>query len=159
MPALFLRALRICANLPLAAPQIGMPLRPLDFILETTLYVQDVARAVKFYQDVLGLHLLDEFDANKGAALQVGRGVLLLFRSEVTEKPGTLPPHGAVGTSHVAFRVQPHELAEWKQRLRERGVPIEVEHSFNGQPPSVYFRDPDGNVLEFAVEDIWPFRK
>lgn len=135
-------------------------MRPLDFILETTLYVEDVARAVKFYQDVLGLDLLDRFtEGDRGAALQVGRGVLLLFRSEETAKPGVLPPHGALGTSHVAFRVRPDELAEWKQRLRERGVAIEVEHSFNGQPPSVYFRDPDGNVLELAVESIWPFRK
>lgn len=133
-------------------------MRRLDFILESTLYVDNVHRAVKFYQDVLGLELLGEFDDDRGAALQVGRGVLLLFRSEVTEKPGVLPPHGATGTSHVAFRVQPHELTEWKEHLRRHGVPIEVEHSFNGQPPSVYFRDPDGNVLEFAVEGIWPFR-
>ena len=44
---------------------------------------------------------------------------------------------------------------EYPQRLRARGVEIEQEFAFGNNPPSIYFRDPDGNVLELAVAGIW----
>lgn len=129
----------------------------IEAVMETTLYVNDVARAVAFYRDVLGLRLMDEFDEDKGAAFAVGPTVLLLFRAEATLRPGTLPPHGATGTGHVAFRVQPDEIPAWRDFLQSRGVPIETEHTFGSNPPSLYFRDPDGNLLEVAVASIWPW--
>jgi catechol 2,3-dioxygenase-like lactoylglutathione lyase family enzyme len=55
----------------------------------------------------------------------------------------------------VAFRVEPSEMAEWRKRLTEHGVEIEKEFGFGANPPSIYFRDPDGNLLELAVEGIW----
>jgi catechol 2,3-dioxygenase-like lactoylglutathione lyase family enzyme len=129
----------------------------IELVMESALYVTDLERAVGFYRDVLGLHLMNEFDAERGAAFAVGPTVLLLFRAEETLKPGELPAHGATGTGHVAFRVPPEELPRWRQHLLDRGVAIEKEHSFGGNPPSIYFRDPDGNVLEFAVAAIWPW--
>jgi len=126
-------------------------------VLESALYVANVRRAVDFYRGVLGLRLLEEFDESRGAALAVGPSVLLLFRAEETSKPGALPAHGASGTGHVAFRVARRDLAAWRQYLIERGVPIEKERSFGDNPPSIYFRDPDGNLLELAVASIWPF--
>jgi catechol 2,3-dioxygenase-like lactoylglutathione lyase family enzyme len=128
-------------------------------VLESSLYVTDLRRAVAFYRDVLGLELADEFEADRGAALFAGPGILLLFRAEVTRQRGALPPHGASGPGHVAFRVKPKELSAWRRRLAERGVTIEQEISFKGQPPSIYFRDPDGNSLELAVASIWPFSR
>lgn len=128
-------------------------------VLESSLYVSDLKRAVAFYRNVLGLQLADEFDANRGAALFVGSGILLLFRADVTRRKGTLPTHGASGPGHVAFRVKPNELGRWRERLVKCGVAIEREVSFDGQPPSIYFRDPDGNSLELAVPSIWPFKR
>jgi catechol 2,3-dioxygenase-like lactoylglutathione lyase family enzyme len=132
-----------------------MPL--IEYVMESTLYVTDVPRAVAFYRDVLGLHLMNEFETEPGAAFAVGHTVLLLFRAEESLKPRHLPPHGATGTGHVAFRVQPAELPRWRQHLLDHGIAIEKEHQFGDNPPSIYFRDPDGNVLEFAVSTIWPF--
>lgn len=128
-------------------------------VLESSLYVTDLRRAVAFYRDVLGLRLVEEFDAGRGAALFVGPDVLLLFRAEVTRRGGILPQHGTSGPSHIAFRVKPSELRAWRERLMQKGVKIELEFSFEGQPPSIYFRDPDGNSLELAVASIWPFRR
>jgi len=126
--------------------------------MESALYVSDVERAVGFYRDVLGLRTLGEVDKTRGAAFAVGDTVLLVFRAEETLKGDRLPPHGATGTGHVAFLVEPGELDEWRRHLRERGVPIEMEHSFRDNPPSIYFRDPDGNLLELAVHDVWPWK-
>ncbi len=56
----------------------------------------------------------------------------------------------------MAFRVSPDDLQVWRAHLQNHGVAIEKEFSFAGQPPSIYFRDLDGNVLELAVPEIWP---
>jgi len=128
-------------------------------VLETSLYISDLDRAVKFYREVLGLRLIGDkyFEGGRGAALQVGNGpsVLLLFRAELTLQGGMLLPHGTTGVGHVAFRIEQEEIPSWRERLREHGVAIEQEFAFGDNPPSIYFRDPDGNVLELAVETIW----
>jgi catechol 2,3-dioxygenase-like lactoylglutathione lyase family enzyme len=138
-------------------------LHPPKAILETSLYVADVERAVVFYQDVLGLRKIDDgyFAGGRGAALQVGSGpsVLLLFRAELTRAGGVLPPHGTRGAGHIAFRVEQEELPSWRERLQKHGVSIEKEFSFDNNPPSIYFRDPDQNLLELAVASIWSFDK
>jgi catechol 2,3-dioxygenase-like lactoylglutathione lyase family enzyme len=131
-------------------------------ILETSLYVSDLERAVAFYRDVLGLRLINDeyFADNRGAAFQVGPGpsVLLIFRTEATRQAGSLPSHGATGPGHAAFRVEADELSVWRARLQEHGVAIEREFVFGNNPPSLYFRDPDGNSLEFTVASIWDLK-
>ena len=124
-------------------------------LLETALYVTDLPRAIVFYRSVLGLKLLGEFDAERGAAFGIGDGVLLLFRVEDTQRGGDLPPHGAVGAGHIAFAISAEDRLDWKLWLIESGVAIEAEHRFGPRPPSLYFRDPDGNLLELAVPEIW----
>jgi len=131
-------------------------------ILETSLYVSDLDRAVNFYREVLGLRLINDeyFSGGRGAAFQVGAGpsVLLIFCAEVTQRPGTLPAHGTCGAGHAAFRVEAGELAAWREHLRNRGVEIEKEFAFGENPPSIYFRDPDGNSLELTVAAIWDLK-
>ena len=138
-----------------------MPLSP-HAVLETSLYVADLDRAVAFYENVLGLRQITDgyFEGGRGAALQVGSGssVLLLFRADITRLGGILPAHGTTGAVHVAFRIEPRECDSWRQRLREHGVVIEKEFAFGNQSPSIYFRDPDGNSLELAVASIWPLK-
>ena len=132
-------------------------------VLETSLYISDLDRAVKFYREVLGLRLIEDkyFEGGRGAALQVGSGpsVLLLFRAELTLQGGMLLPHGTTGPGHVAFRIEAEEIPAWRERLRDYGVAIEQEFAFGNNPPSIYFRDPDGNVLELAVAGIWALKE
>ncbi|HKV04012.1 MAG TPA: VOC family protein [Candidatus Acidoferrales bacterium] len=130
-------------------------------VLESSLYVNDLPRAIAFYQSVLGLRKMDDFPGGRGAAFQVGSGpsVLLLFRADMTLQGGTFPPHGTTGAGHVAFKVEPEEMDAWRRRLQEHGVLIERELVFRDSPPSIYFRDPEGNSLELAVSTIWPFEK
>ena len=128
----------------------------LQGVLETALYVRDLSRAVKFYREALGLRLLAEFENRRGVAFRIGESILLLFDPDETAKPHDLPSHSASGEGHVAFRVAAEEMPRWREHLRSHGVAIEKEFSFAGQPPSIYFRDPDGNLLELAVSAIWP---
>jgi catechol 2,3-dioxygenase-like lactoylglutathione lyase family enzyme len=131
----------------------------LQGVLETSLYVTDLDRAIAFYTGVLGLRMIPDgyFEGGRGAALQVGDGpsVLLLFRAEITRQEGSLPSHGATGPGHAAFRIDASELPAWRGRLCEHGAQIEKEVAFGNNPPSIYFRDPDGNSLELAVAHIW----
>lgn len=108
-----------------------------------------------FYRDVLGLGLLDDSMMGRGAAFQVGSSVLLLFRAEVTRQPTEIPQHGASGAGHAAFLVDADEIPAWRERLAEHNVVIEKEIRFGDNPPSIYFRDPDGNSLELSVASIW----
>ena len=65
-------------------------------VLETSLYVADLDRAVAFYENVLGLCRISEgyFEGGRGAALQVGSGasVLLLFRADKLGSEEFSPP-------------------------------------------------------------------
>ncbi|MBI3405669.1 MAG: VOC family protein [Acidobacteria bacterium] len=128
----------------------------LQAVLETSLYVQDLDRAVKFYRDVLGLRLISEFENKRGVAFRIGESILLLFDPAQTAGPDLLPSHAGSGEGHVAFRVAPEDLPRWREHLKQHGIPIEKEFSFREQPPSIYFRDPDRNLLELAVPEIWP---
>jgi catechol 2,3-dioxygenase-like lactoylglutathione lyase family enzyme len=139
-----------------------MPLVPLG-VLETSLYVADLDRSIAFYRDVLGLKQIPGglFEGGRGAALQAGDGpsVLLLFRAEITKRGGQFPPHGTAGAGHAAFRIDAEQVSEWRKRLLDHGIAIEKELSFGGNPPSLYFRDPDGNSLELSVATIWKLGK
>jgi catechol 2,3-dioxygenase-like lactoylglutathione lyase family enzyme len=131
----------------------------LDRVLETALYVDDLGRAAAFYADVLGLTALHADDRLRAFAVG-GSSVLLLFRRgaslETVRLPGgTIPPHDGNGPLHVAFAVAADELAAWEERLREHGVPIEGRTDWPRGGRSVYFRDPDGHLLELATPGLW----
>ena len=42
-----------------------------------------------------------------------------------------------------------------RERLQQEGVAIESEVTWPGGGRSIYFRDPAGNSLEFAMAGIW----
>jgi catechol 2,3-dioxygenase-like lactoylglutathione lyase family enzyme len=124
-------------------------------ILETSLYVDDLARAEQFYRDVLGLAFVGRH-ADRHVFFRCGQQMLLLFnpltsRNETDQFPG----HGALGPGHVAFGVADSELDRWSAWLAERGVPIERTLDWPQGGRSLYFRDPAGNLLELTTPRIW----
>ena len=129
----------------------------LDRVLETCLYVDDLDRAARFYEEVMGLHALTS-DARFKAYDVGGKSVLLLFRRgftlETVRMPGgTIPPHDGHGPLHIAFAVD--ALAEWEGRLAQHGVAIEGRTTWTRGGVSIYFRDPDGHLLELATPGLW----
>src|SRR5262245_54547329 len=124
-------------------------------VLETVLYVRDLAKAESFYVDVLGFRKLSG-EPGRSLFLRAGGNVFLLFRAEATERPGPLPPHGARGPGHACFVVPGNAYEDWKGYLPSRGVPILQEQEWPREGRSFYFHDPDGNLLEIADRDFWP---
>ena len=131
----------------------------LNSILETALNVDDLGRAKGFYETALGLPLL-RADHRMCAFDVGGRSVLLLFlrgaSAETMTMPGsTIPPHDGHGPLHMAFAVSAEDLPAWEERLRERDIPVEGRTTWAKGGQSVYFRDPDGHLLEFATPGLW----
>ena len=136
---------------------VAMP--KLNCLLETSLYVDDLERAARFYGDVLGLKALTG-DARFCAYDVGGRSVLLIFRRGFTLETvympgGTIPPHDGHGPQHIAFAIASEELAEWVARLAAHGIEIEGRTKWARGGLSVYFRDPDGHLLELATPGLW----
>jgi len=131
----------------------------LDRVIETCLYVDDLDRAAKFYEDVLELKVLTS-DARFRAYDVGGESVLLLFHRgatlETVRMPGgTIPPHDGHGPLHMAFAVAADALPQWEARLSERGIAIEGRTDWSRGGRSIYFRDPDGHLLELATPGLW----
>jgi catechol 2,3-dioxygenase-like lactoylglutathione lyase family enzyme len=131
----------------------------LNGILETALYTDDMARAQRFYQDVMKLEPI--FSDDRLCAYGVAdREVLLIFkrgaaRETVTMPGGTIPGHDGSGPLHIAFAIGKDELPEWEAHLKSRGIAIEGRTQWRRGGHSIYFRDPDGHLLELATPGLW----
>lgn len=127
---------------------------PITAIVESALYVDDLAAAVAFYGQVLGLEPWGH-DPERHAFFQVGGRMLLLFLPEATLRGELLPPHGGHGPGHVALGIPAEEYELWKERLAAHGVAIEQELTWPLGGRSLYFRDPAGNSLELITPGVW----
>jgi len=122
---------------------------------EAALYTSDLDGAKRFYHDVLGLEIISRMES-RGISFRCGETVLLIFDPGRTRLPDAgVPTHGASGEGHIAFVVEESELNLWRERLTGFGIAIEVEIAWPSGGRSLYFRDPAGNVLEFAPPTLW----
>ena len=128
-------------------------------VLETSLYVEDVARSAEFYQRIFGFAQL--VGDNRFCALNVtGQQVLLLFLRHGTTEPitipgGVIPPHDGEGTTHLAFTIPLESEAEWTAHLGAQNVAIESRVAWPRGGFSLYFRDPDAHLLELVSPGCW----
>jgi catechol 2,3-dioxygenase-like lactoylglutathione lyase family enzyme len=122
-------------------------------LLESALYVTDVAASVRFYEKIFGFKVISDF-GERGCALQAGEHqVLLLF-----EKNGSRliqSPHHGDGELHIAFAIPTSELTKWEEWLEENGIAVEEKRTWELQGQSLYFRDPDRHLLELATPGVW----
>ncbi|SRR5579871_333765 len=128
-------------------------------IVETCIYSSDLARSINFYRDKLGLRLLESLD--RLCAFAAGDHQLLLIflyggSAEPTQMPGGLiPPHDGSGQSHFAFAISKVDYGAWKDHLAAQDITVESEVDWPAGGKSLYFRDPDENLLELATPGIW----
>lgn len=121
-----------------------------------TLISSDLEATSTFYRDTLGLAVeKDERNPDDPGARHVWFG-------DGQGTPGTLVtfleypqlPQGTVGrgsTHHLAFGVQSREeQVAWRDWLRSRGVDC-TDVMDRGGLQSIYFRDPDGHILEITT--------
>ena len=122
------------------------------------LNVRDVEKSKAFYMNILGLELLGQDPEHGGVFLSLGEhgNTLDLFPSSNPEEysqPKTAPgDRRGLGVKHTAFAVATEEeLKRAYFSLQDSGVPIHraIDH---GSQKSIYFHDPDNNLLEIVWE-------
>ena len=127
---------------------------PIRRLFESHLTVSDLQRSVSFYRDLVGLPLALELPERDAAFFWVGQaGESLLGLWSLGSAPLGL-------TLHVAFEVAMNDLLDAPKRLQARGItPLSFfdmetnEPSVIGWMPaaSLFFRDPDGHLLEYLT--------
>jgi catechol 2,3-dioxygenase-like lactoylglutathione lyase family enzyme len=124
-----------------------------DGILESSLYVSDLPRSVRFYEETFGFRLISEF-GERGCAMHVNaRQVLLLFKKGASRTIQS--PHDGDGELHVAFAISADELANWESWLQAKGIAVEEKRQWELGGWSLYFRDLDRHLLELATPGVW----
>ena len=132
---------------------------PVEGLLETSLYASDLARTSAFYRDLFGFKTLVE--SPRLVAFEVrARHVLLVFQAgateqDVTDARGTIPGHDGRGRLHLALSIARSDLDPWRRRLAERDVQVVGEYRWPRGGSSLYFRDPDGALVELATPGLW----
>jgi glyoxalase family protein len=116
---------------------------------------------IEFYTGVLGMPLVMEqpnLDVPEESHLyfDMGDGRLLTFFVRESRTPDATPnPEGIGNLHHIAFTVSRATYTQIAQRLEARGIkntgPID-----RGFMDSIYFRDPNGQMLEIAVYKFEP---
>ena len=128
-------------------------------VLETSLYVDQLERSIQFYTRLFGFEKMVADD--RFCALNVsGQQVLLLFRKRATLEPvvfpgGIIPPHDGDGQTHLAFTIAAKDEEEWTESLSVANVTIESRVTWPRGGFSLYFRDPDGHLLELVSQGCW----
>lgn len=140
-----------------------------------------MARTVEFYTKVLGMPLVKTIelpmDMGQHFFFDCGGGdqvAFFWFADAPEPAPGIAAPafrpdegdaKSAMGSmNHVAFSVRPEKIDEYQQKLQDAGVDCSVVVNHDDSPygispelnegvfvRSIYFRDPDGILLEFAA--------
>ena len=124
-----------------------------DGILESSLYVSDLPRSIRFYQETFGFPIVSDF-GERGCAMCAGPSqVLLLFKRGAARAIPT--PHDGGGELHLAFAIPTAELPKWESWLHEREIVVEEKRKWEAGGWSLYFRDPDRHLLELATPGIW----
>jgi catechol 2,3-dioxygenase-like lactoylglutathione lyase family enzyme len=105
------------------------------------LHVDDVARAKKFYTEVLGMTVYRENDGQ--VFLHAGSQGVALFR-----KQGDGPLTKGNDLNHLALNVAAGTYEALKADLEKHGVAVTGRP---GEDRCIYFQDPDGHRLQLMV--------
>ena len=144
-------------NSSLVDPETSVP--P-STIVETCLHVDNLNRSRKFYSDLFGYRLMKSDE--RFCAFDVGNCQVLLLFLRGTDPEGTvlpfgiIPAHGTSGQAHLGFGVPAESLSAWRERLEQKDIAIESSLTWPDGGTSIYFRDPDGHLLELLTPGVWP---
>ena len=114
------------------------------------IHVSDWERSNAFYRDVLGAELVER-DGSEARHYRFGDQQLNVHGPGQEPSPVAARPADPGGADLCFVWDGPIEAAG--QHLEEHGVAVEegpvTRYGGRGQGTSVYFRDPDGSLLEF----------
>lgn len=122
-------------------------IRAIDY---TVIHVRDMQAMREFYETVMGFEM-DRALSESWLEYRVGSQTLALARPGLTRAEPPVPE--GVAAMQLAFRVPPGEVDRCADELRARGIALLAppkDQPFGHR--TLFFRDPDGNVVEIYAE-------
>ena len=122
--------------------------------------VRDLARSIDFSRTVLGCEVVRQREHLGLVHLRAGASMIDLVSVEGRLGQRGGPPPGAEGRNvdHLCLRIEPFAEPDLVLHLQRHGLaPLgKAEHNFGaeGDGPSLYFQDPDGNVIELKGPSV-----
>ena len=139
-----------------------MNVREIDHLV---LRVSDVAAMVAFYRDVLDCPVERRQDDIGLVQLRAGRSLIDLVPVDgaLGRAGGVAPGKEGRNLDHFCLRVEPFDESAIRARLQAHGIdagPLASRYGAEGQGPSLYLTDPEGNVVELKgpAESLLPGR-
>jgi glyoxylase I family protein len=125
-------------------------IRDIDHLV---LRVSDLDGMLHFYCDVLGCTIERRQDSIGLVQLRAGRSLvdLVPIDGELGRAGGAAPGIEGRNLDHFCFRVEPFDEAGIRRVLEACGIVAgrtESRYGAEGEGPSIYVTDPEGNVVE-----------
>ena len=125
-------------------------IREIDHLV---LRVVDLDSMLHFYCEVLGCTIERRQDAIGLVQLRAGRSLvdLVAVDGKLGSAGGAAPGKEARNLDHFCFRVEPFDETSIRRHLEANGVevgPVVSRYGAEGEGPSIYVTDPEGNVVE-----------
>jgi catechol 2,3-dioxygenase-like lactoylglutathione lyase family enzyme len=131
-------------------PQTVSAFKAIRAIDYTVIFVRDMAAMRRFYEDIIGLALQRELSPN-WLEYQLGGNTLALAWPSLTASDVPTPAGSAA--LQLAFKVSAADVDACADELVRQGVALvspPTDQSFGHR--TLFFRDPDGNLLEVFAE-------
>lgn len=124
--------------------------REIDHVV---LRVVDIERAVRFYTEVLGCKVEKLQLAIGLHQLRAGSSLidLITVDGKLGRDGGAAPGREGRNMDHFCLRVEPFDgvaILAWLDRYGVEHGGIESRNGAEGEGPSIYLKDPDGNTVE-----------
>jgi len=125
-------------------------IREIDHLVLRT---ADLRAMLGFYCDVLGCSIERRQDEIGLVQLRAGRSLvdLVPVSGKLGAAGGAAPGKEGRNLDHLCFRVEPFDEPAIRQHLLAHDVdagPMSSRYGAEGEGPSIYVTDPDGNVVE-----------
>jgi catechol 2,3-dioxygenase-like lactoylglutathione lyase family enzyme len=125
-------------------------IREIDHLV---LRVVDLEGMLRFYCDVLGCTVERRQDKIGLIQLRAGRSIIDLVPVEgkLGKAGGVAPGREGRNLDHFCLRVEPFDEADIRRHLESFGIDmgsVEMRYGAEGEGPSVYLTDPEGNIVE-----------
>lgn len=136
--------------IPYGRPPRGYRLPDATRLGRVILQVADLARSIAYYEQVIGLRLLDRSDGSALLGAPGGEGTPFLG---LRERPGArpVPRMGRLGLYHFAILLPERAaLGRFLGHLGETGTPVGMSDHLVSE--SVYLTDPDGLGIEVYAD-------
>lgn len=117
------------------------------------LRVTDLERMLAFYCDGLGCRVERRQDEIGLVQLRAGAALIDLVPvdGELGRAGGVAPGREGRNLDHFCLRIEPFDAEAVRGRLDRHGIaagPVKSRYGAEGEGPSIYIEDPEGNVIE-----------